>query len=61
MNDQSDETVQSDAPPTFADLGLGDAVLKALKDVGYEIPSAIQVETIPSLLEVRDFFGLAHT
>jgi len=47
--------------PTFADLGLDDAVLKALRDVGYETPSAIQAATIPSLLEGRDVVGLAQT
>jgi ATP-dependent RNA helicase DeaD len=55
----------SDESPTpeisFADLGLGDAVLKALKDVGYETPSPIQAATIPPLLEGRDVVGLAQT
>lgn len=46
---------------TFADLGLGDRILKALKDVGYESPSAIQAQTIPHLLEGRDVMGLAQT
>ncbi|WP_251453592.1 DEAD/DEAH box helicase [Microbacterium sp. Marseille-Q6648] len=46
---------------TFADLGLGDAVLKALRDVGYETPSAIQAATIPTLLQGRDVVGLAQT
>jgi ATP-dependent RNA helicase DeaD len=49
------------ATPTFADLGLGDAVLKALKDVGYESPSAIQAATIPPLLAGNDMVGLAQT
>ncbi len=47
--------------PTFADLGLSDAVLKALRDVGYETPSAIQAATIPPLLAGRDVVGLAQT
>ncbi len=47
--------------PTFAELGLGDAVMKALKDVGYETPSAIQAATIPPLLGGRDVVGLAQT
>ena len=46
---------------TFADLGLGDKVLKALADVGYEKPSAIQAATIPPLLAGRDVVGLAQT
>ncbi|MEY2848683.1 MAG: hypothetical protein RI885_1348 [Actinomycetota bacterium] len=46
---------------TFSDLGLSDAVLKAVKDIGYETPSAIQAATIPVLLEGRDVVGLAQT
>ncbi len=46
---------------TFSDLGLGDAVLKALRDVGYESPSAIQAATIPPLLAGNDLVGLAQT
>ena len=46
---------------TFSDLGLTDAVLRALKDVGYETPSAIQAATIPPLLAGRDVVGLAQT
>lgn len=46
---------------TFASLGLPPAILKALDDVGYETPSAIQAETIPLLLAGRDLIGLAQT
>jgi len=46
---------------TFRDLGLGEPVLKALSDVGYETPSAIQAATIPTLLGGRDVVGLAQT
>ena len=56
MNEEQDQ-----ATPTFADLGLGDAVLKALADVGYESPSTIQAETIPPLLAGRDLIGVAQT
>ncbi len=56
-------SADADATPTltFADLGLGEAVLKALRDVGYETPSAIQAATIPTLLAGRDVVGLAQT
>ena len=47
--------------PTFADLGLGDAVLKGLAEVGYESPSRIQADTIPPLLAGNDVVGLAQT
>ncbi len=56
MNDTEAETV-----PTFAELGLDDRVLKALRDVGYESPSPIQAATIPPLLEGRHVVGLAQT
>jgi ATP-dependent RNA helicase DeaD len=46
---------------SFSDLGLDAAVLKALKDVGYETPSAIQAATIPPLLSGRDVIGMAQT
>jgi ATP-dependent RNA helicase DeaD len=57
----NDTETPIDDTPTFADLGLGDAVLKAIKDIGYETPSAIQAATIPTLLEGRDVVGLAQT
>jgi len=53
---------ESPTPPiSFDDLGLADGVLKALRDVGYETPSAIQAATIPPLLAGRDVVGLAQT
>ena len=45
----------------FDTLGLDGRVLQALKDVGYETPSAIQAATIPVLLQGRDVVGLAQT
>lgn len=51
----------ADATPSFADLGLSEPILKALTDVGYETPSAIQAATIPTLLRGRDVMGLAQT
>ena len=46
---------------TFADLGLSELQLQALRDVGYESPSPIQEQTIPQLLEGRDVIGQAQT
>ena len=51
----------AEVTPAFAELGLADGVLEALRDVGYETPSAIQAATIPPLLEGRDVVGLAQT
>ncbi|QRY42213.1 DEAD/DEAH box helicase [Microbacterium hominis] len=55
------DSAEAPAAPGFADLGLDAAVLKALKDVGYETPSAIQAATIPPLLAGRDVLGTAQT
>src|SRR5690554_3201091 len=55
------DAATDDAAITFADLGLSDQVLRAIKDVGYETPSAIQEATIPVLLSGRDVVGLAQT
>jgi ATP-dependent RNA helicase DeaD len=46
---------------TFAELGLSEPLLQALRDVGYESPSPIQEQTIPPLLEGRDVIGQAQT
>jgi ATP-dependent RNA helicase DeaD len=46
---------------TFAELGLSEPLLQALSDVGYENPSPIQEQAIPSLLEGRDVVGQAQT
>jgi ATP-dependent RNA helicase DeaD len=46
---------------TFSELGLSEQTLQALRDVGYEAPSPIQEQAIPSLLEGRDVVGQAQT
>ncbi len=46
---------------TFAELGLSETTLQALRDVGYEAPSPIQEQAIPALLEGRDVIGQAQT
>ncbi len=51
----------AETQPTFASLGLIAPVLKAVADLGYEQPSAIQAQSIPYLLEGRDLLGQAQT
>src|SRR5918996_5565568 len=46
---------------TFADLGLAEDILAALRDVGYEDPTPIQEQAIPALLDGRDVIGQAQT
>ena len=52
-----------EAGPTldFRSLSLAEAVLDALKDVGYESPSQIQAQTIPHVLAGRDIVAQAQT
>jgi ATP-dependent RNA helicase DeaD len=53
-------TAENDAI-RFSDLGLPEALLQALREVGYESPSPIQAATIPPLLSGRDVLGQAQT
>ena len=46
---------------TFAELGLSESQLEALRRVGYETPSPIQVQAVPLLLDGRDVIGQAQT
>ena len=45
----------------FSDLGLAEPVLRALKHEGYDAPTPIQAQAIPSLLEGKDLLGIAQT
>ena len=45
----------------FADLGLSDELLKSVLDAGYDTPTAIQAQAIPSVLMMRDIIGIAQT
>lgn len=45
----------------FARLGLHGSVLRAIEEIGYEVPSPIQAEIIPYVLEGRDVVGQAQT
>ena len=46
---------------TFADLGLSDAMLKALEKKGYGWPTTIQAEAIPHFMQWRDVIAKAPT
>jgi ATP-dependent RNA helicase DeaD len=45
----------------FSDLHLDPAILRAVEDAGYEVPSPIQEQSIPPLLAGNDILGQAQT
>jgi ATP-dependent RNA helicase DeaD len=48
-------------PASFASMALKPSILKALGELGYELPTAIQAQTIPLILDGRDVLGQAQT
>ena len=46
---------------SFANLGLSEKVLEAVRAAGFEIPTPIQSKAIPPTLERRDVLGLAQS
>ena len=45
----------------FEELGLAQPILKALAEAGYDTPTPIQQQSIPSLMQGRDLCGIAQT
>ena len=45
----------------FNELALDPTILSNLVDAGYEVPTPIQAQSIPILLEGRDLLGIAQT
>ncbi|AUW59790.1 DEAD/DEAH box helicase [Sphingobium sp. SCG-1] len=45
----------------FADLGLSDELLRAVTEAGYDTPTPIQAQAIPSVLMMKDIVGIAQT
>ena len=45
----------------FEELNLAAAIVKAVREQGYETPTAIQAQAIPLILEGRDLLGGAQT
>ena len=46
---------------TFADLGLSEAMRKALEKKGYGYPTTIQAEAIPHFMQWKDVIAKAPT
>ena len=47
--------------PSFDELGIAPAILKSIKEAGYETPSPIQAQSIAPLLAGHDLLGQAQT
>ena len=45
----------------FADLGLSEELLKSVAEAGYDEPTPIQAQAIPSVLMMKDIIGIAQT
>jgi superfamily II DNA/RNA helicase len=45
----------------FADIGLSDELLQSVISAGYDTPTPIQAQAIPSVLMMRDLIGIAQT
>ena len=46
---------------TFAEIGLHPAILAALTDSGYSVPTAVQIQAIPAAIEGRDLMVSSQT
>jgi len=54
-------TTPSSPTTVFANLALAEPLLRALQEKNYTIPSPIQAQSIPYLLQGRDLIGIAQT
>lgn len=57
----TDTNSESEIEVKFSDLGLSEPVMRAVTDAGYEIPTDIQAQAIPLLLQGRDVTGASQT
>jgi superfamily II DNA/RNA helicase len=55
------ETPEAPPAPTFDSLGLSPEVLRAVTESGYTVPTPIQAQGIPHVLQRRDMIGIAQT
>ena len=53
--------MSSTEQPDFTALGLSKPVLAAIADAGYTVPTPIQQQAIPLIVQGRDVMGLAQT
>jgi len=46
---------------TFQELGIGKSILKALEEIGFDVPTPIQEKAIPAIKSGQDVLGIAQT
>lgn len=62
MSTNTIDTPQTDvAAPSFDDFGLKPAIMQSIRYAGFKVPSPIQQQAIPLVMEGRDVVGQAHT
>jgi superfamily II DNA/RNA helicase len=57
----AESQIPASEPNGFETLGLSPEILRAVADSGYTIPTPIQAQGIPKVLERRDVIGIAQT
>ncbi|XP_030333959.1 probable ATP-dependent RNA helicase DDX47 isoform X2 [Strigops habroptila] len=55
------EVAAMEEPRSFKDLGVTDVLCEACDQLGWKMPTKIQIEAIPVALQGRDVIGLAET
>ena len=55
------ENVVAENTATFDDFGLKPEIMQSIRYAGFKVPSPIQQQAIPLVLEGRDVVGQAHT
>jgi ATP-dependent RNA helicase DeaD len=61
MTTSFDAALPADDTASFLDLPLPEALRRAVADLGFAEPTAIQADAIPALLAGRDLVGVAQT
>lgn len=63
MSEQPEDTglLPETSTPDFASLGLNRQLVNAIEDLGYSVPTPIQLQAIPQVLAGHDVLGIAQT
>ena len=62
VNEADNASTTNDiVPPTFDEIGLHSSILQAVKQTGYTVPTPIQAQALPVVMQGRDVMGAAQT